>query len=253
MWTKALVTGASAGIGTAFVNRLASEGVALVVVARRRDRLDELAAKHHNVEVLPADLSTEAGVELVADRLSTGDIDLLVNNAGFGNNGAFHTVPVKQAMDEVLVNVVALTRLAHAATQVMVPKRHGGILNVSSIASFQASPGFGSYGATKAFVTSFSETLHEDLRKHGVKVTALCPGLTRTEFHEVAGMDGYDNYPSFIWQTADEVAKFGLNALAKGTCIAIPGAPNKVLAGASNLLPRFVTRKAAGLSDRNKK
>lgn len=250
MWTTALVTGASSGIGEAFVRRLASSGTKVIVVARRRDRLDALATELNGIEVLDADLATRKGVDTVVHRLASGDVDLLINNAGFGNDGPFHELDAVAAENEISVNVVALARLAHAAAAPMVAKRHGGILNVSSVASFQAAPGFGSYAATKAFVTNFTETIHEDLRPHGVKVTALCPGLTRSEFHASAGIGSYDTYPDFVWQSADEVAAFGLKALERNTCLAVPGAPNKVLATLSGALPRALTRRAAGATRR---
>ncbi len=245
-----MVTGASSGIGEAFVRRLSSDGTKVIVVARRRDRLDALARELSGLTVLDADLATGEGVRRVAARLAQGDVDLLINNAGFGNNGPFHEVDAIAAADEIRVNVLALAQLTHAAAAPMVERRHGGILNVSSVASFQAAPGFGSYAATKAFVTNFTETIHEDLRKHNVKATALCPGLTRSEFHATAGVDSYNNYPSFVWQTADEVAALGLAALARGVCIAVPGMPNKVLAGVSGLFPRALTRRIAGATRR---
>jgi uncharacterized protein len=250
MWTTALVTGASSGIGEAFVRQLTKAGTNVIVVARRRERLDALAKELPGIEVLVADLATDAGVAAVEARLAKGDVDLLINNAGFGNNGPFHELDAPAAANEIAVNVVALARLSHAAAQPMVTKRTGGILNVSSVASFQAAPGFGSYAATKAFVTNFSETLHEDLKPHGVHVTALCPGLTRSEFHETAGIGDYDKYPSFVWQSADEVAAFGLKSVERNACLAVPGAPNKVLTGLSGLLPRAVTRRAASATRR---
>ena len=250
MWNLALVTGASSGIGDAFVRQLAKAGTGVIVVARRRDRLDALARALGSIEVLPADLATDDGVAAVAARLERGDVDLIINNAGFGNNGPFHELTDVQAADEIRVNVLALARLTRAAAGPMVAKGHGGILNVSSVASFQAAPGFGSYAATKAFVTNFTETVHEDLRSTGVKVTALCPGLTRSEFHATADIDGYDRYPAFVWQSADEVAAFGLKALERNVCIAVPGLPNKALTGVTSVLPRAVTRRLAGLSKR---
>jgi uncharacterized protein len=251
MWNNALVTGASSGIGEAFVRNLAKVGTKTVVVARRGDRLQALADELPGLTVLTADLATDAGVDTVLARLADGDIDLLVNNAGFGNDGPFHEVDATKAADEIRVNVLALARLTHGAASPMVARKRGGILNVSSIASFQAAPGFGSYAATKAFVTNFTETIHEDLKRHGVHATALCPGLTRSEFHSSAGIDGYDKYPAFVWQTADEVAAFGLAAVAKGDCLAVPGLPNKVLTGASSILPRALTRRLAGLTNRS--
>lgn len=250
MWKLALVTGASSGIGESFVRQLAASGTRVIVVARRRDRLDALAKELPGIEVLVADLATDDGVDAVARRLESGDVDLLINNAGFGNNGPFHELDDDKAAGEIRVNVLALARLTRAAAGPMVANRRGGILNVSSVASFQAAPGFGSYAATKAFVTNFTETVHEDLRSSGVKVTALCPGLTRSEFHSTADIAGYDKYPAFVWQSADEVAAFGLKALERNTCIAVPGAPNKALTGMTSVLPRSVTRRLAGLTKR---
>ncbi len=250
MWNTALVTGASSGIGEAFVRQLAAAGTNVIVVARRRERLETLAKGLSGIEVLVADLAADAGVRAVEARLAQGDVDLLVNNAGFGNNGPFHTLHATDAANEIAVNIVALARLTLAATGPMVANRHGGILNVSSVASFQAAPGFGSYAATKAFVTNFSETIHEDLKPHGVKVTALCPGLTHSEFHATAGIADYSGYPAFVWQSADEVAAYGLKALERNTCLAVPGAPNKVLTSVAGLLPRAVTRRAAAATRR---
>ena len=158
---------------------LADAGVPVVVVARRRERLTELARSHQGIEVLAADLTTKRGCDTVADRLADDDrpIDLLVNNAGFGSSGEFVTIAPNRLDDEISLNVRALTTLSRAVLPGMVERRRGWLLNVSSVAGFQSAPGLAVYAATKAFVTSLSESLHEELRGTGVRVTALCPGL----------------------------------------------------------------------------
>jgi uncharacterized protein len=252
-WNSALVTGASSGIGEALARRLAGAGVPTVVVARRRDRLDALAAAFPGVEVLAADLTTDDGIASVVARLEDPErpIDLLVNNAGFGTSGAFHQLDPARSRDEILLNVVALTRLSQAALPGMVGRGRGWVLNVSSVASFQAAPNLAVYAATKAYVTSLSEATHEELRSTGVKVTALCPGLTRTEFQEVSGGEGLtEKLPDFAWMTADEVAETGLRDAAKGVVVSVPGLANKAMVSTSSLLPRMLTRRIAGLVTR---
>ena len=247
-WTRALVTGASSGIGRAMAQQLAEAGTELVVVARDTARLEALAEELPiGVEVLTADLGDPDDVTRVAERLraDTEPIDLLVNNAGLGF--AKPTLKTSDEEDEltVAVNVVALHRLSRAAGQVMVERGGGAILNVSSIAGDMPGPQSGTYNATKAFVTSFSEALHEQVKKKGVTVTALCPGLTRTEFQDRAGIPDMEA-PGFVWQTADEVAAAGLEGAAAGKAVVIPGVLNK---GASRLLrslPRGVTRAIVG-------
>ena len=247
-WTRALVTGASSGIGRAMAQQLAEAGTELVVVARDTARLEALAEELPiGVEVLTADLGDPDDVTRVAERLRTDTepIDLLVNNAGLGF--AKPTLKTSDEEDEltVAVNVVALHRLSRAAGQVMVERGGGAILNVSSIAGDMPGPQSGTYNATKAFVTSFSEALHEQVKKKGVTVTALCPGLTRTEFQDRAGIPDMEA-PGFVWQTADEVAAAGLEGAAAGKAVVIPGVLNK---GASRLLrslPRGVTRAIVG-------
>ncbi|MEP6296246.1 MAG: SDR family NAD(P)-dependent oxidoreductase, partial [Ilumatobacter sp.] len=183
MWTRALVTGASSGIGRAIAVQLAAAGSHLVVVARDEAKLHELAdSLDVPCDVLVADLSDRAALASVEERLTGDDdpIDLLVNNAGFGLHGLFHELDAERAAAAVEVNVAALHRLAAAVAPGMVRRGRGGILNVSSVAGFTATPGGATYSATKAFVTSLSEALHTELRPHGVHVSALCPGFTRT-------------------------------------------------------------------------
>jgi uncharacterized protein len=252
-FTSALVTGASSGIGESMVRLLAEAGVPTVVVARRADRLHELAERLVGIEVLAADLGTPEGVAAVVDRVSSAvsPIDLVVNNAGFGTSGEFHTIDPDRLDDEIQLNIAALTRISRGALGVMVPRGNGHLLNVSSVASFQPAPKLAVYAATKAYVTSLTESLHEEVRGTGVKVTALCPGLTRTEFQSVSNTEHYaTNYPGFAWLGADEVAQAGLDAVAKGKAMSVPGVVYKGLAAATGFTPRGLTRRLSGLVQR---
>jgi short-subunit dehydrogenase len=244
-FTSALITGASSGIGEAMVALLGAAGIPQVIVARRTDRLDTLAAAHAGIEVMSADLTTPAGIAAVEKRIKSESepIDLLVNNAGFGTSGDFWELDPDRLDDEVQLNVGTLTRLSHAALSTMVPRRRGYLLNVSSVASFQPAPKLAVYAATKAYVTSLTESLHEEVRGTGVKVTALCPGLTRTEFQQVSNTESYQTkVPEFAWLTAEEVAREGLDDVAKGKALSVPGAVYKSLVAASSVTPRNLTR-----------
>ncbi len=253
--TKALVTGASAGIGEAFVRHLAARKYDLILVARRKDQLERLASElsdKHGVsaDALEADLSENAGVALVEERLRSGDIDLLVNNAGFGTVGEFAGLPLERELAELDVNVRALMRLCHAALASMVERRRGAVINVASTAAFQPVPYNATYSATKAFVLHFSEALHEEVKPHGVTVTCLCPGPVKTEFQDVAGIDG-SRIPSFAWESVDSVVDTALSAMRGRRAIAIPGAVNKMTAATAQLAPRFLTRRIAGVMFRD--
>lgn len=248
-WTSALVTGASSGIGREIAVLLAEAGVRTVVVARRGDRLDELAAAHPGVEPLVADLGTAAGVATVAERAA--GVDLLVNNAGFGIEGPFADVSALDHARMIELNVVALTALTRAAAGPMRDRRRGWILNVSSMASFQPGPSAATYSATKAFVTSLSEALHEELKGARVVVTASCPGFTRTEFHEVSGSaDSATRIPGVAWLSARDVAASALRACAAGQALDIPGALYKGLAAMSGTMPRWAVRRMVGMGSR---
>lgn len=252
-FTSALVTGASSGIGAAMVEQLATAGVPTVVVARRKDRLAELARRFEGIEVLAADLTTAEGVAAVVARVADDDrpVDLVVNNAGFGTSGRFHELDAERLQREIGLNVAALTAISHAALAAMVPRRAGHLLNVSSMVSFQPAPALAVYAATKAYVTSLSESLHEETRGTGVHVTALCPGLTKTEFQSVSASDGYaGQYPSFLWTPVEQVARAGLDAVAAGRALAIPGAQYKAMGVAVGMLPRRVLRRASALVQR---
>jgi short-subunit dehydrogenase len=248
-FTSALVTGASSGIGAEMARQLGEAGVPTVLVARRGDRLREIADRYDGFEVLEADLNTADGRQRCVDRIASDDapVELVVNNAGFGTSGVFHELDVDRLADEVELNVKALTVLSHAALATMVPRGRGYLLNVSSVASFQASPGLGVYAATKAYVTSLSEALHAEVKQHGVHVTALCPGLTRTEFQEYSNTTGLAlKVPELAWTTVEQVASTGLRDVASNKTLSVPGALYKVAVTGSDLLPRAITRWVSG-------
>lgn len=253
-FTSALVTGASSGIGEAMVEVLGEAGIPTVVVARRRDRLDELAARFEHIEVLDADLTEPDGLAAVVARVSDTalPVDLVVNNAGFGTSGEFHELDVDRLDREVQLNIAALTRLSHAALSAMIPRGRGYLLNVSSVASFQPAPKLAVYAATKAYVTSLTESLHEEVRGTGVHVTALCPGLTRTEFQSVSNSDSYaGQYPTFAWLESREVAQAGLDDVARGKALSVPGVLYKGMVTGSSIMPRSLARRLSSLVQRD--
>lgn len=251
---RAVVTGASAGIGRAFAERLARDQMDLCLVARRKDRLDELAAELRGrfaveVEVRPVDLTDASALGALADALAERPPDLLVNNAGFGTVGPFAELDPDAEEREVRLNVVALLRLTRAVLPGMVKRGHGGVVNVSSMAGLTPGPYTATYAATKAFVTSFSEALHEELRGTGVRVQALLPGFTRTEFQEVAGMDTAQ-IPGFAWMEPETVVEASLRALERGDTICVAGVGNRVLAAVQRTVPRSITRRFIAASMR---
>jgi uncharacterized protein len=249
-WQRALVTGASSGIGEAFARQLASRRTDLILVARSAAKLEHLAAglrADHGVavDVIPADLTTDAGCETVCHRLRDAEepIDLLINNAGVGTSGAFGEIPIAREMQLLQLNVSALVRLAHAAVAAMKPRRRGGVLNVSSLTGFQPYPFGATYGASKAFVNSFSKALHTELAGDGVKVLALCPGFTRTGFQSSAGI-ARTPIPGWLWLRADEVARAGLSALQAGRPVRVVGAAFRMWALATKVVPEGLLRRA---------
>ena len=245
----ALVTGASSGIGRVFATALAARGHDLVVVARSEDKLEELAASVSvDVEVIGADLATDAGTAQVEERLRSSDrpVDLLVNNAGFGTTGRFAELPVDEEDQEIRLNVLALTRLTSAALSGMVARGRGAVLNVASIAAFQPTPGTATYGATKAYVLSFTQALREELRGTGVKAVALCPGFTRTGFQERANFE-LKGLAARFSQTSEEVVDAALVALEKDAGLCVPGWQNKLAAGATHVAPRRLLPRVARL------
>lgn len=248
-WKRALVTGASSGIGASFAKLLAASGTDLVLVARSAKRLEELGetlSKETGVttEVLVADLSTPEGVASVSLRLrSTPPIDLLINNAGLGYVGDFVDVAAASHLEQITVNIDALVQLTHAACNAM-DQSGGTILNVSSIAGDVAGPKSAVYNATKSFVTSFSQSVYTEMKDRRVTVTCLCPGLTRTEFQDRAGYDA-STIPQVLWQDADAVAATGLEAAAAGKPVVVSGAVNKFWSRLMRSVPRSVSRAAA--------
>ena len=230
----ALVTGATAGIGASFARALRSRGYDLVLVARDEARLRAMDLG----EVLAADLADDAGCALVEERCAAG-IDLLVNNAGVGTRGSFDTVGIEHEEQLLRVNVRAVMRLTHAALPPMVARGSGAIVNVSSVAGFAPGARGATYSASKAWVTNFSESLHLQYADRGVRVMALAPGFTRTEFHERAEMD-VSGIPERLWLQADRVVADALADLDRGKALSVPGLQYKAIVAASRVIPTGV-------------
>jgi short-subunit dehydrogenase len=253
----ALITGASAGIGVALAEELAVGGTKLVLTARRKDRLDELARRLSatykvSTEVFPADLADPGAPEKIfAFTKEKGiDIDLLINNAGFGHYGEFPAAEKQCLLDMVQVNCHAVVHLTRLYLPAMIARRRGDVLILASTASFQAVPYISTYAATKAFDLLFAEGLAEEMKPYGIRVCALCPGSTETEFHVVAGQDQFIRKA----ETAEKVAHTGLKALAAGKSYVISGLGNYLGAHGERLVPRrFVTKVAAGMFKPEKK
>ena len=247
----ALITGASAGIGAAYAKQLAAKGSDLVLVARDVTRLQALAAELKakysvQVEVLQADLADRAQLDKVCVRVAQNDIDLVVNNAGFGIKQSFvgGTIEAEQYLLDVLVT--AVMRITHAAMPGLIERNCGGVINVSSIAGWMSS---GTYSSAKAWVTSFSEALatrHNDSKVH---VMALCPGYTRTEFHARANMET-QTIPNWMWLDVDAVVAKSLKDFEKGKPISVPGMQYKFLSLIAQYLPRPIVRKLSVASRR---
>jgi len=243
----ALITGASAGLGVEFARQLSKRGHRLVLAARRRERLESLAKELGNSRAVAIDLSkANAAAKLIADIEAAGEqVEVLVNNAGFGLIGRFAKADARRARQMIDLNVGALIDLCRAVAPRMIERKSGGILNVASTAAFQPGPNMAVYFATKAFVLSFTEALHEELKPHGVHVTCLCPGPTHTEFGEVAGFAGSGAFDRVAME-APEVVEAGLNALDKNHAVVVPGLLNKVVAASTRFAPRPIVRKIAG-------
>jgi len=245
-----LITGASAGIGLALAEELAAAGAHLVLTARRLDRLKELArdlsAKHGvKVEIFGADLVRPEAPRTIFDFTTSRkiEIELLVNNAGFGAFGYHHEIPESRLSEMVQVNCTAVALLTRLYIPAMIERRHGDVLIVSSVAAFQAVPFNSAYAATKAFDLILAEGIAEEVREFGVNVCALCPGSTNTEFQQVAGQP--DRVFRFA-ETAEKVARVGLEGLAKGKTVVISGTSNLLMVEAERLAPRcFVAKMAA--------
>ncbi len=249
-WNKwVLVTGASSGIGREIARQLGDAGAHLLLTARRRDRLEKLAAEITSrnpvkVETFVADLGQPGAPQAVFDftRAKNREIELLVNNAGFGLHGEFHRGPYARFAEMVQVNVTAVVHLTHLFLPQMIARRRGDVLIVSSTAAFQAVPYLATYSATKSFELFWAEALAEELQAYGVRVCALCPGSTTTEFQEVAGSP---KHALRVPETAEKVARVGLQAMAAGKRVAISGARNWVGVQAQRALPRATIAKLA--------
>ena len=246
MTAIALVTGASAGLGEEFARQLSAQGKRLVLVARRKERLDALAAELGNTRVVAADLSQPgAPAGLMADIANREEtVELLVNNAGFGLAGRFAELDEARQREMIDLNCGALTELAHAVLPGMIDRNSGGILNVASTAAFQPGPGMTVYFASKAFVLSFSEALHDEVKRHGVRVSCLCPGPTRTEFRSVSGFDPKGRLGK-ISADSQSVVRAGLRGLEHNRAVVVPGVANKIIAQVHRVFPRAVMRRAA--------
>jgi short-subunit dehydrogenase len=247
MTKVALVTGASAGLGAEFARQLSKRGYRLVLAARRKDRIEKLARELGKARAVAIDLSKkDSAARLLADIEGNGEtVDLLVNNAGFGLIGRFAELDAKRERQMIDLNVGTLTDLCRAVAPQMITRKSGSILNVASTAAFQPGPKMAVYFATKAFVLSLTEALHEELKPHGVKVSCLCPGPTRTEFGEVAGFGGNGMFDR-VAMDAPEVVKAGLDGLENNKAVVIPGIINKAGALSGRFAPRSVVRKIAG-------
>jgi short-subunit dehydrogenase len=242
-----LITGASAGLGAELARQLAKRGQRLVLAARRKDRLDALAAEVGNARTVEIDLSEPgAAARLVADVEAAGEtIETLINNAGFGLRGRFVDLDAAREREMIDLNCGALTDLCRAVVPGMIERRRGAILNVASTAAFQPGPKMAVYFATKAYVLSFTEALHEELKPHGIKVSALCPGPTRTEFGDVAGIKTLGQFER-LSMDAGPVVGAGLEGLDANKAVIIPGATNKIGAWSTRFAPRSVVRRIAG-------
>jgi len=244
-YRTALVTGASSGIGAEIARVLAGRGYALTLVARRADRLEELASELSGkvaVDVVPADLVDDAGIAAVEQRLRDSPVELLVNNAGVGTGGAFHTLPLGGELHEISLNVLALVRLTRVALPSMVEAGRGGVLNVSSLAGDQPLRGSATYAASKAYVTTFSESIAAELRGTGVHITVLKPGFTYTEMGGEEAPDPSSFMGRHLWRQADRVARDAVDAVERGRLICVPGGQWKALNGLVQALPRPVVR-----------
>lgn len=245
----ALVTGASAGLGVEFARALAARGHDLILTARRADRLEALASElraGHGVAVtvVALDLSAPGAAEQLIGEIGGRGlaVNILINNAGFGLRGAFVEMDHRRVREMVELNCTAVMELCQLVLPGMIQMRRGAILNLASIAGFQPGPWMAVYYATKAFVVNFSEALHEEVRRHGVRVTALAPGPTRTEFGEISGLARSKWFNRVTGDGASVVAA-GLAALDRGRPLCVPGFPNRLMLFLLRLTPRGMARR----------
>ena len=239
----ALITGASSGIGEELARLFAADGYRLVLVARSTDKLNELAREFLNAfktetRVISADLGRPGAAAEIVAQLDGAPVDVLVNNAGFGLFGAFAETPLDKELNMIQLNVVALTHLTKLLLPAMLARKSGRVLNVASTAAFQPGPLMAVYYATKAFVLSLSEALAEELRGTGVTVTCLCPGVTKTEFQQVAGVEDLTLNVGPLAMSAQAVAEAAYAGMAKGKRLVVPGVHNKIGAQSVRVSPR---------------
>lgn len=255
----AIITGASAGLGVEFAKLCARDGFSLVLVARRKERLEalanELKSAHPEirVEVIKQDLTESGAAHRLHEQVMalTHDIDILINNAGFGAAGAFPKPELSKQTEMIDLNVRTLVELTGLFLPRMLTRKMGRILNVGSLAGFQPGPYMSVYYATKAFVNSFSEALHEELRDSGVTCTVLAPGPVKTEFGNVAGVESFRLFKRQQALSAEEVAECGYKAMRLGLDMAIPGMQYKMMPQLLRLVPRSLVRKTAGWFNRS--
>jgi short-subunit dehydrogenase len=253
---SAVITGASAGIGREFARQLASRAKLLVLVARRRDRLEqlrtELVARNPAllVNIHQTDLSNLEQTMQLAALLTNEPIDFLINNAGVGDHGSFATADPIHVNEQVQVNVLALTALTRALLPRMIAQKRGAILNVSSSAGFLPLPGIAAYAATKAYVTSFSEAIRAETRGCGITVTALCPGPVHTEFADVANRQDHrgKQRTSLVHVPVEKVARIGLEAIERDKPLMIPGIAMKITMAITRALPLSLLRAVIGIA-----
>jgi uncharacterized protein len=242
-----LITGASSGLGAEFARQCAARGDRVVLVARRKDRLRQIAEEIGGAEIIVADLSKPGAATKVAAEVITRNLwtRTLINNAGFGLIGQFERLSLARQLEMIDLNIRALTNLTFVVLNDMRLRGEGAILNVASTAAFQPGPKMAVYFATKAFVLSFTEAVHEELKPHGINVSCLCPGPTRTEFGKVAGFGGNAAFDRVAME-APEVVAAGLQGLEKNHAVVVPGIVNKIVAASTRFAPRPIVRKIAG-------
>jgi short-subunit dehydrogenase len=248
-----VITGASSGIGTELARGLARRGFPLLLVARRRERLDDLAnevGKEYSVgvEVMALDLSDAEGRAKLADRLRSEPIAGLCNSAGFGTSGVFYELPVERESEEVTLNALVLMEMTHAALPGMVERGAGAVMNIASIAGFQPIPYMAVYSASKAFVQTFSEAIHEELHGTGVSVTVLCPGPVPTEWAEIASAERF-NIP-LAQVSAQDVAEAAIGGMLAGKRSVVPGVVPKVVSTSGRYAPRTLLLPAIRIGNR---
>jgi uncharacterized protein len=251
--TTVVITGASSGIGAELARGLASRGFPLLLVARRRERLDDLAnevGKEYSVgvEVMPLDLADTQSRGQLAERLRNEPIAGLCNSAGFGTSGVFHTLPIERESEQVVLNALALMELTHAALPGMVERGAGAVMNIASIAGFQPIPGMAIYSATKAFVQTFSEAVHEELHGTGVSCTVLCPGPVPTEWAEIANAERWSIGVAQV--SPQDVAEAAIGGMLHGKRSVVPGMVPKFVSTSGRYVPRSLLLPALRIGTR---